>query len=811
LPPTQFLAGAASTKLKGPMRLKTLALNPYLHMAVLTVIVAALFGRTLGSFFLADDFGEVAYVSRIAGGDLGMLWANFSGNYMQISSMSVWRPWLLISLLTDFIIWGAKPFGYYLTNLVFYLAVCLSLYWFVRSLCRDWCKTRGSLAAFFAALIFAVNPLHCESVSWVVGRVDIICAFFYLTCLNLFILSLEAENQRRKKLTILSVVSFWLAMWTKEMAIGAPVLAMAISLLWGRQALDLKKSLRLCTPLLLSTVVYFILRYLALGTLLGGYTQGIGDAQAAGALGHWLDGDSARRLFIPLAYSIYGSNHIFQTILALLYTVLGTVVLIRALSLTLPLRWLLFWPLWLVTALAPIYKLWGLGYELEGARFVFFATMPLAAFFPIMLFAPQASAATARSLAQTLYRRAVATITLIGLSGLALVYLKVAHHLNLEWVHAGKEVREFSEKAIQLAGGATEGDIIVLGIPKRRGGAHMVLNGTTFKIMLSRPFVDETLPVERLITFDPIIFGNADYINARRFKDCLARPRTRAVLWDSQKRQFTNLSPEPSTGTVPQLVLPTSVPPIFLHTMGHAQLENADGKPAISHITAGDGVAFANLNFSPLDADIAEVSLTCLEAPIDRPLTLGCCWNEQDADGQNYVNSDFLSDAPSPQKVYLRLSQNYRWFTQDKIKTIFLTLPAQTKLTIQSVRLLKASEVCPQLSLLISGAPVKSTSPIGVIPVSSSSNLQVKVSLPQALQQGNLLLEISKPNAFFENFSRADQAQMVRAIQKTTAAPESIFILPKLPAGANYQIRARVTNGDHQYGEPSDPLVLRME
>ncbi|MBS1999144.1 MAG: hypothetical protein JSS86_22615, partial [Cyanobacteria bacterium SZAS LIN-2] len=138
------------------MPLKKLALNPYLHLALLAVIVAATFSRTLGTYFLADDFGEIAYVSRIAAGDLGMLAANFTGNYMQIPSMSVWRPWLLVSLLSDCLIWGANPFGYYLTNLLSYIAVTLNLYLLMRNLTSDWCRTRSALAGFFSALIFAL-------------------------------------------------------------------------------------------------------------------------------------------------------------------------------------------------------------------------------------------------------------------------------------------------------------------------------------------------------------------------------------------------------------------------------------------------------------------------------------------------------------------------------------------------------------------------------------------------------------------------------------------------------------------------------
>jgi hypothetical protein len=811
------------------MRLKTLALNPYIHMALLALLVFATFNRTMGAYFLADDFGEVAYVSRIAGGDLGMLWANFTGNFMQISGMAVWRPWLLISLLFDFLIWGAKPFGFYITNMLSYTGLCLALYLFVRNLTRDWCPTRAGLAAFVSALIFGVNPLHCEATTFVVGRVDIICALFYLVCLNLFILSMRAEPKKRKALTILSVMAFWLAMWTKEMSIGAPVLAFVIALLWGQPALDFKKSLRISAPLLISLIVYFILRYLALGTFLGGYTQGIGDAQAAGALSRWLDGDTLRRLFFPLALSIYSSNHIFQFILALIYILLTTLLLLRAGSLSLPARWVIFIPIWLVTALAPIYKLWGIGYELEGARFVFLATMPLASFFPILLFAPHSSGTATKSWGESIFRRAFAALSLIGLLSLALIYSKIAGRINLDWVHAGKEVREFTEKSRELASQSGTHDVIVLGIPKRHGAAEMILNGTTFKILLAPPFTKAAPGGDHLLTFDPIIFGNADYINASRFKDCVAKPGTTIKIWHSDDRCFKSVLLAPGKSPLPQLSLPPSTSNGFLHTYGHELFDhssttassasstssstnsNRDTSSAIDHITAGDGIYFDNLNLSPLDADFLEVTLTGLEAPSDRPIAISASWKDDDPERKYCVSRTFLSAKPLEQKVYLRLSHNYRWYAQDTIHVIFLELPPHTKVAVHQVKLLRASEICPQLSLTVAGQAAKTISTLGLYPISASSQIDVKVALPEALQKGQVLLEISKPNAFFENFSESDQAAAVQAIRAKPGAAVVNFTLPQLKEGSNYQIRARATSGAGlPIGEASDPLLVRI-
>ena len=130
-----------------------------IHLLFLTALTWFIFNRTLGTYFLADDFGEIAYVSRIVGGEYGLIWLNFTGNFMQIPSMSVWRPWLLMSLLFDYLLWGTNPFGYYLTNLLSYNAVVLLFYWFIRQITAAWTSTRSGAAALFASALFlAFHP-----------------------------------------------------------------------------------------------------------------------------------------------------------------------------------------------------------------------------------------------------------------------------------------------------------------------------------------------------------------------------------------------------------------------------------------------------------------------------------------------------------------------------------------------------------------------------------------------------------------------------------------------------------------------------
>ena len=144
--------------------------------------------------------------------------------------MAVYRPWLLMTLFFDYAIWKTNAAGYYFTNLLHYLACTLLIFTLIKLLTSYWSKLRSNLAATFAGAIFAAHPLHCESVSWVVGRVDIVCLTYYLLGLVSVALYVRGLN---KKWLILTFVSFWLGILTKEMAIGLPVTATALAFLWG--------------------------------------------------------------------------------------------------------------------------------------------------------------------------------------------------------------------------------------------------------------------------------------------------------------------------------------------------------------------------------------------------------------------------------------------------------------------------------------------------------------------------------------------------------------------------------------------------
>jgi len=143
--------------------------------------------------------------------------------------------WMTLGL--DYIIWKMNPFGYHLTNLLFHTANALLFYFIAQALYRiaaarakesEW---RTSIAAFVAALVFAVHPLRVESVAWVTERRDVVSGLFYLLAILLYICAYEGPDcPLRRKYYWASLAAFALALLSKELAVTLPVVLLILDI-----------------------------------------------------------------------------------------------------------------------------------------------------------------------------------------------------------------------------------------------------------------------------------------------------------------------------------------------------------------------------------------------------------------------------------------------------------------------------------------------------------------------------------------------------------------------------------------------------
>src|SRR4029077_7852158 len=83
-------------------------------------------------------------------------------------------------------------------------------------------KTRLIPAAFLAALLFGLQPIHVESVAWATERTDLLCGFFYLASLLLY-LHYAPLSQVKPWKPAACLGLFFLALLSKPMAVTLPL------------------------------------------------------------------------------------------------------------------------------------------------------------------------------------------------------------------------------------------------------------------------------------------------------------------------------------------------------------------------------------------------------------------------------------------------------------------------------------------------------------------------------------------------------------------------------------------------------------
>ena len=178
-----------------------------LLLIILTVLV---FQRVLNSEFITtDDRAYIANNPHVTPGLTlrGIGWAFTTGH------SGNWHPLTWMSHMLDCSIYGIKPAGHHATNLLFHIASVLLLFLVLRRMTgRTW------RSAFVAAL-FAVHPLHVESVAWAAERKDVLSVFFWMLTMLAYVRYVEHPRPVRYALVLLM---FALGLMSKPVLVTLP-------------------------------------------------------------------------------------------------------------------------------------------------------------------------------------------------------------------------------------------------------------------------------------------------------------------------------------------------------------------------------------------------------------------------------------------------------------------------------------------------------------------------------------------------------------------------------------------------------------
>ena len=194
----------------------------------LLVIVPYLPAMLWGGFVWDDGtyIVEAEFVRALSG--LWQLWfspaEHVENHYWPLVYTTFWLEHKL---------WGFNPTGYHIVNVLIYLASTLLVWHLMRRLAMS--------GAWMVAAVFAVHPLHVESVAWVIERKDLLSGLFYLAAVLAWMRFVEKPYPRRY---MVSLVLYVAALLSKSIAVTLPA-ALLIWHWWKQERITSTDLLRL--------------------------------------------------------------------------------------------------------------------------------------------------------------------------------------------------------------------------------------------------------------------------------------------------------------------------------------------------------------------------------------------------------------------------------------------------------------------------------------------------------------------------------------------------------------------------------------
>jgi tetratricopeptide (TPR) repeat protein len=239
-----------------------------LPVLLLFAVVGLTFAFSVPGEFVWDDRPLIVNNAMIR--DAGSLGVLLTSGFWETGDThdrfrSFFRPAVSASYAADFALWGLRPPGYRLTNLLLHALCCLLVFRIAVG------EGLARWASWIGAALFAVHPAHVESVAWISGRTDLLCGVFVL--LSFAAYRRSEKDGRRWLWRGASLACFAVALFAKEMAATLPALIAADRVLRASPAGAAPaagrhrtwRTLSPALPYLCVLGLYLVARHLALG------------------------------------------------------------------------------------------------------------------------------------------------------------------------------------------------------------------------------------------------------------------------------------------------------------------------------------------------------------------------------------------------------------------------------------------------------------------------------------------------------------------------------------------------------------------
>ena len=170
----------------------------------------AVFGQTLTHDFV--NFDDHVYVYENPLVIRGLSTEGIIGAFTHTHARN-WHPLTTLSHMLDCQLYGLNAGGHHLTNVILHTISVLLLFLLLKQM------TDALWQSAFVAALFAIHPLHVESVAWIAERKDVLSAVFFMLTLAAYARYSRAPSTPRY---LLVALLFAFGLMSKPMLVTLP-------------------------------------------------------------------------------------------------------------------------------------------------------------------------------------------------------------------------------------------------------------------------------------------------------------------------------------------------------------------------------------------------------------------------------------------------------------------------------------------------------------------------------------------------------------------------------------------------------------
>ncbi len=212
--------------------------NTYLAILFLLFLTSLSYGNVFQNGFVWDDFEFIVENPSIRS-------LSHIPSFFQESVINLYRPMRTTLYALIYAVFKTNPIGYHLTGLLLHFLCSVTLYFLFKAI------TQKHLPSLLGATLFAVHPIHTESVTFMTAGFDLLGPLFFLMALLFYI--------KQPPKLILSLGLYTVALLSSEIAITLPAVILLFDLLIAKKRF--KQIVFNLIPFTLISIAYLLIRF----------------------------------------------------------------------------------------------------------------------------------------------------------------------------------------------------------------------------------------------------------------------------------------------------------------------------------------------------------------------------------------------------------------------------------------------------------------------------------------------------------------------------------------------------------------------